>query len=350
MNDKIEKPKQEMMQVAVGETYAAMIKGEVDIQIATAHAYPRSITKFKKKVEELAAMDQEIAESCFYALPRAGKLIKGESVRFAEIVASSYGNLRVQARVIGMDEKFVTCESACHDLENNVAVSVEVKRRITKKNGQRYDDDMIMTTTNAGCSIAMRNAIFRVVPKALLKPVIDKIEKVGMGDERTFDMKKTACFEYFKKLNVTKEELLTVLDKKGVDDIEIDDLVTLGGLKNAIEEGTASIEETFKRTGKSSKLNAGSHSTKKDAKTPEKEPEAPADTKTHDEASEPTGGKPHDSDSKPADIDMMINKFGELGIDPDQIATYIGKPLNQVDDDDHLKLIEYYKEVVASQK
>ncbi|RKZ99052.1 MAG: hypothetical protein DRQ46_00050 [Gammaproteobacteria bacterium] len=365
MNNKIEKPKDENMIVAVSDTYAAMIKGEVDIQIATAHAYPRSITKFKEQVLALAGLDEETAQSCFYALPRAGKLIKGESVRFAEIVASSYGNLRVQSRVIGIDEKFVTCEGVCHDLENNIAVSVQVKRRITKKNGQRYDDDMIMTSSNAGCSIALRNAVFRVVPRALIKTVIDKVEKTGMGDERTFDMKKIACFEHFKKMGVSKEELFRVLDKKGEDDVDIEDLSTLRGLLNAIDEGTATIEATFKQTSKSANLNAGKHSTKKEPKQPKNESKTESESDTSENKKESPTSEATQPDKQPeaqqeetkpaeekpaANVEMMINKFGELGIDSDQLAVYIGKSLSQIDDDDHLILIEYYKEVVANQK
>src|ERR1700754_457466 len=73
----------------------AMIQGaEIDQQIATAKKYPRSLTKFVEQTKGLVAMDESIAESCIYALPRGGKMIKGPSARFAEIIASQWGNAR----------------------------------------------------------------------------------------------------------------------------------------------------------------------------------------------------------------------------------------------------------------
>src|SRR5678816_4803120 len=98
----------------------------------------------------------------FYSLPRGGRNIVGPSVRFAEVVASSWGNIRSGARIIDIDDKFITAQGQCFDLEKNICVQVEVKRRITKKDGKRYDDDMIGVTGNAACSISLRNAVFKV--------------------------------------------------------------------------------------------------------------------------------------------------------------------------------------------
>src|SRR5262245_11187920 len=153
-------------------------RSEIDIQIATARKYPRSLLKFKNDAEAMACLDEETASSCFYALKRAEKPIEGPSVRLAEIVASAWGNLRSGARIIAEDEKFVVAQGACHDLEKNVAFQVEVRRRITDKNGRRYSDDMITTTCNAACSIALRNAIFKAIPGAYVNRSSRKLKKL----------------------------------------------------------------------------------------------------------------------------------------------------------------------------
>ena len=82
---------------------AITLGAEVDIQIATAKRYPRSISDAKQKLYELAAQDEKTAESMEYAVPRAGKAITGFSIRFAEIAAYSWGNLRVEDAVTGTD-------------------------------------------------------------------------------------------------------------------------------------------------------------------------------------------------------------------------------------------------------
>src|SRR5438105_12967110 len=110
---------------------ATVTKAEIDLQISTAHAYPRSLTNFNKKATTMLMMNKEIAEECFYVIPRGGKTIEGPSVRLAEIVAASYGNMRSGARVGAEEGEFIVGEGVCHDLENNLAINFELKRRIT---------------------------------------------------------------------------------------------------------------------------------------------------------------------------------------------------------------------------
>ena len=153
----------------------AINRAEVDMQIATAKSYPRDVQTCLNRIKTIATLDTETAEDCFYALRRQGTLIEGVSVRLAEIIAGSWGNLRVQTRIIGNDGKTITAQGICHDLETNLAVSVEVKRRITDKYGKTYSEDMQVTTGNAASAIAFRNAVLKVVPKAVTKRVINEI-------------------------------------------------------------------------------------------------------------------------------------------------------------------------------
>ena len=223
----------------------AQTAAEVDQQITTAKRYPRVLSKVRDKVFELATIDKETAEKCWYALPRDGKVIQGPSVRLAEIVASSYGNLRVGTRIVGIDDKHVTCQAVCYDLENNVAVQTEVKRRITNRTGQRYSEDMIVTTSNAGSSIALRNAVFKTIPMVLFKSILDKVRKVGMGDERSFIQERDATIAKLVKMGADTKKIAGLLGKRGAPDLDTDDVVTLKGIITAIEDKETTIEEAF---------------------------------------------------------------------------------------------------------
>src|SRR5471032_1019018 len=79
---------------------SAITKAELDGQITTARAFPRSVKRFINRCTDLATLNEDVAESCMYALPRGGKTIEGPSARFAEILQSSWGNCRAGARVI----------------------------------------------------------------------------------------------------------------------------------------------------------------------------------------------------------------------------------------------------------
>ena len=75
----------------------------------------------------------------------------------------------------------ITAQAICHDLETNLAVSKEVKRRITNKYGKTYSEDMQVVTGNAASSIAFRNAVLAVIPKAVTKRIINEVKKVALG-------------------------------------------------------------------------------------------------------------------------------------------------------------------------
>ena len=235
----------EVMQINNAETLAALTRSEIDVQIATAKRYPRNLAQVKNNIETLATMDEDIAGSCFYTLRRQGKVIEGASVRMAEIIASSWGNLRVQARIVGNDGKVITAQGICHDLESNLATSVEVKRRITDKTGKTFSEDMQVVTGNAACAIAMRNALFKVVPAALVKKVIDKAKKVSLGESMTLETSRAKMLAYFKTIGVEEKQILDYLSIEKVDEINVDMVVELRGLANAIKEGTTTVKEAF---------------------------------------------------------------------------------------------------------
>lgn len=222
-------------------------RGEVDTQISTAKRFPRSIKQFHQKSLSLATLDEETAASCFYTLPRDGKNIEGPSARLAEIVATSWGNIRATANIVDDDGSFIIARGVCWDLENNVAVSVDVRRRITTKNGKRFSDDMIGVTANAACSIALRNAVFKVVPMALVRPIYLQARKVAIGDASTLSDRREKLVARFKQMGVSVEQLMVAIEKpgQGVEDITLDDYGTLIGIGIAIKEGTTSIDEAF---------------------------------------------------------------------------------------------------------
>lgn len=231
-------------------------RGEVDIQIATAKKYPRSIKAFRAKALEYATMDEDTAASCFYSLPRGGKPIEGPSVRLAEIVAAAYGHMRVASRIISEDDRFVVAQAYAWDLENNVAVGFEVRRRITDRRGHKYNDDMIGVTANAAASIALRNAILKVVPMALVRPIYIKAREVAVGDAKTLSARRSEMAAYFSKMGVTEERLFAAIDRAGIEDITLDDLATLKGLATAIRDGDTTVDQAFPEIKKEQKDDA----------------------------------------------------------------------------------------------
>ena len=224
-------------------------RAQVDVQIATARRYPRVLSAVKARMMQFATLDEETAESCFYTLPARrggdGKPLQGPSVRLAEIALASYQHVKAGSRIIGDDGKFITAQAVVHDLENNVSVSIEVKRRVTTKDGKRFSDDMIAVTGNAATSIALRNAVFRVVPRALINPVYDAARRVAVGDQKSLVDKRARTVEWLSKKGVTLDRVLAAVGAAKLEDINLDQLETLKGLGTSIKDGELSVEEAF---------------------------------------------------------------------------------------------------------
>lgn len=228
-----------------GTMLANLARAEIDVQITTAKQYPRSLKAFKQQAMEMATLDEDTAASMFYVLPRAGKKIEGPSIRMAEVVGSCFGNLRYGARIVDVGDEFLTAQGACHDLEKNIAITYDVRRRITNKQGVKFNADMIQTTGNAAMSIALREAIFRVVPRALYKNIVDEAKLVSVGNAATMSEKRHKAFDWFAKAGAPQAKVLEFLGRAGIDDVTIDDLITLRGMVTSIKDGELTVDEIF---------------------------------------------------------------------------------------------------------
>lgn len=222
-----------------------MTKAEIDTQITTAKQYPRSIKQFINDAMQMVTLTESIAEACNYGLPRGGKIITGPSVRFAEIVLSAWGNCRAGTRIIHEDGRFITTQGVCHDLQRNTMITMDVKRRITDKNGKTFNDDMIGVTGNAASSIALRNAILRVIPKAFWEPLYEESRRVAMGDSKTLATRRADALAVMQKYGATLEMILAKFEIKGVEDITLEHLQTLNACRNSIKAGETTVEELF---------------------------------------------------------------------------------------------------------
>jgi hypothetical protein len=219
---------------------------DLEVQITTARRFPRSIKSFVDRALQMATLDEETSKACFYALPRDGKTIAGPSARLAEICAAAYQHLRVGAKVIREDEKWVYSVGAAWDVENNVAITFEVRRRITDRNQRRYNDDMIGVTGNAASSIALRNAVFKIIPSAFWRPIYEQCRKVAVGDAKSLAGRRAKMLEHFQKtMAVDPARIFAAIGVKGVEDITLEQLEILIGYATAIREGDSTVDEIF---------------------------------------------------------------------------------------------------------
>lgn len=265
----------------------ALERANVDSQVATAKQYPRNIRRSIDNSMVMATMDAETAQSCGYALPRGGKPVTGPSVHLAKIIVSNWGNMRTEAKVVQITDKQIISRGTAWDLETNVASAFEVRRSIVDKHGKRYSDDMITVTGNAANSIAYRNAVFAVIPKAVVDKVYKAAQKAITGDlsdEEKLVKRRSEAINYFNDIwGISEEEVIKLCDKQTVNQIKAEEIALLLGMAQSLKDGDTSVEELMKpiresKEAKAEKLN------KAVAKAAEKKEESKEPSKPEGEA------------------------------------------------------------------
>lgn len=225
----------------------AVERANVDSQVATAKQYPRSIKRSIDNSIVMATMDAETAQSCGYALPRGGKPITGPSVHLAKIIVSNWGNMRTESKVVQITDKQIISRGTAWDLETNVASAFEVRRNIVDSKGKRFSDDMITVTGNAANSIAYRNAVFSVIPKAMVDKVYKAAQKYITGDlsdEEKLIKRRTDAINYFNdEYGITEAEVIKLCGKHTVQQIKANEIALLLGMVQSLKDGDTTVDE-----------------------------------------------------------------------------------------------------------
>jgi len=233
-------------EVTNGTALMQLEKASIDMQIATAHQYPRTTSEFKRKAVDMATMDEDTAASCIYRRPvGGGKNAEGMSVRTAEIVGACYGNLRVGARIIEQTDRYVIAQGVAHDLESNFMSTSEVKECTVKADGKPYSERMSLVVAKVALSKARRDATFQVVPKALCKPIENAVRGLLFGDTQTLDKRRERASAWINKIGIDKKRVFVVLGVEDIEDIGSKELEVLTGLMTCIKNNETSVDEAF---------------------------------------------------------------------------------------------------------
>lgn len=240
------------VQVHQTSALAAIARSEVESQLDAAHKYPRQIRRFIDEANAMVSRSVDVASMCFYSIPRDGKQIMGPSVRLAEIAASAYGNLHVGARPLEVQDGDTVCtaQGVAWDLQKNLRVTVEKTRRITTKNGKRFSDDMVIVTQNAAASIALRDAIFRVIPRAYIDEIYQRAKAVAVGDAKAIGERRIAVTNRLMQMGATMERILASLGRPDLETVTAEDLEKLIGIGTAIKDGQTTVDEAFPAASK----------------------------------------------------------------------------------------------------
>lgn len=209
-------------------------------QIQVAQMFPRDVAA--ARAELLAECDvYEFAAVASYAVPRAGGVVTGPSIRLAEAVASAYGHMEWGHRELSRGDGKSEVEVYAWDKQkNNRRIrQITVDHFRDTKNGPvrlRDSKDIDDKIANVA-SKQMRGAILALVPKSFTEAAIARCKQtLAGGGGVPLKQRVEKMVDAFAKLGVTAELLKKYL-KHPLDSTNGDEIAELTAIYNAIKGG-----------------------------------------------------------------------------------------------------------------
>lgn len=292
----------------VPESTAVESTSRIDIRVSTARAFPRNIGQVKEDLKAMALADEDTASECFYTVPRGGKKIIGPNIRLAEMAANAWGNLVIATRIKSVEahssEPHVVVEGVASDLQKNVHVSVEKRRRITAKNDyesggkKAVDEDDINLAVNSCSAIAYRDAVFKAIPKFIINPVFEAARKVAVGNLKSIGERRNKVIDRLKQMGATEKAIFAAIGVSSIEEVTAEKVEELIGLGTSLKDGAVTLEEAFPEPSKAPEVKVAVQTPPGPSKRPRKAPE-PRNEAPSQPSPEPPDDVPMD-DAPPA--------------------------------------------------
>jgi hypothetical protein len=222
-------------------------QSEFQARLEWAYTHPRNIHRAMEAMVVMATMSEEAAASMSYDVPRGGKIIAGQSIRFAEVAkqAWKHGNSNAYVISINREEKFVVVQGTYYDFESDNGGDCTVQRSIQDRNGKIFTDDMINLTCNAACAIAKRNAILEGIPRAAWMPAWEAARRKAAGGVEGFAKKRQEVLKHFMQTGIAPDRVLSALGVRSEAALTGEHITTLRGMWSALQNGEATLDDLF---------------------------------------------------------------------------------------------------------
>ena len=242
---------------AAGNSLATRQAQEVQAAMVIAKKFPRDEFEAYERIRK-ACQRKNLAESATYMYPRGGTKVTGPSIRLAEALASSWGNIDYGIIELEQNDKYSSVMAYAWDLETNTRQSkiftVPHIRYSAKKGNEKLTDprDIYEMVANNGAR-RVRACILGVIPGDVVDSAVDMCNETL---EKNLDgpiedtIKKTLVI-FKDKHGITKEMIEEYLGYSA-ESFTAQDIVKLRGVYSSLKDGMAKREDFFNMGGKKS--------------------------------------------------------------------------------------------------
>lgn len=220
---------------------------EVQAAMMIARMNPRDPIQAMDRILNACARPT-LADQAVYSYAKGGSDISGPSIRLAETMAQSWGNMQFGIRELEQSDGESTVQAYAWDVETNTRreITFQVPHvRHTKKGQYKLDDprEVYELIANQG-SRRLRACILAVIPGDVTEAAVNQCDVTMRTKADTSPEAVQKMLQAFEVFNVSKEQIETRIQRR-VDAIQPAQIVSLKKIYASLRDGMSKIEDWF---------------------------------------------------------------------------------------------------------
>lgn len=220
---------------------------EVQAAMMIARMNPRDPIQAMDRILNACARPT-LADQAVYSYAKGGSDISGPSIRLAETMAQSWGNMQFGIRELEQSEGESTVQAYAWDVETNTRreITFQVPHvRHTKKGQYKLEDprEVYELIANQG-SRRLRACILAVIPGDVTEAAVNQCDVTMRTKADTSPEAVQKMLQAFEVFNVSKEQIETRIQRR-VDAIQPAQIVSLKKIYASLRDGMSKIEDWF---------------------------------------------------------------------------------------------------------
>jgi hypothetical protein len=242
--------------VAARPTGASTAVANTDQQRAVAEVQAAMMIARMNPRDPIVSMDRilnacarpGLADAAVYTYARGGTDISGPSIRLAEAMAQSWGNLQFGIRELEQHGGMSTVQAFAWDVETNVRreVTFQVPHiRHTKKGSYKLEDprDIYESVANNGAR-RLRACILAVIPGDVTEAAVSQCEVTMKTKADTSPEAMAKMVTAFEPFGVTKDQIEARIQRR-LDAIQPAQVVSLKKIYASLRDGISVADDWF---------------------------------------------------------------------------------------------------------
>jgi len=195
-----------------------------------------------------ACKRNRLAEQAMYAYPRGGQMVRGPSIRMAEVLAREWGNCRIGITIQSQDKDKTEARAYAYDMQTNYMIDQDFTvphKRTTKKGVKVLTDerDIRELVANIG-SRHLRGCVLRLIPADIVDDAVEQIGRTLATSDVPIEERVKGMVKAFSEFGVKPEHLEKRLGHN-LDATIPEEIVTLQGIFKSLKDGMAKRDDFF---------------------------------------------------------------------------------------------------------